>query len=84
MNYLPAFMWDDYEIVSSIWDFFYVSERLKKDETLKLKLFRKNVLFYRFFNEANRRKHMYDILDERVDLRCVIELITMSTNDLRE
>ena len=87
MYCLPRVMWDDYEIVSSICfheDFYFPSERLKNDESLLIDLFKKNVLFYKYLNEANRRKHMYDIVDPRIDLRCVKEILTISTNDLLE
>lgn len=83
---LPYVMKNDFNIVSSInfvYDFEVVNERFKQDQELISKLFQRNVYFYKYFNDANKRKHMYDVLNPLLDIRCS-EVIFLDESKITE
>jgi len=83
---LPYVMQNDFNIVSSInfvYDFEVVNERFKQDQQLISKLFQRNVYFYKYFNDANKRKHMYDVLNPLLDITCY-EVIFLDESKITE
>lgn len=85
-NYLPLTMRKEYEIVSSINfvdDFYNVNESFKKDQSLILKLFKKNVFFYKYLSDANKSKYKYEVLNPQFDLRCS-EVIFMQESKIKD